>query len=248
MNIKTILALVGCTAAGVGIGWYSAKTYYDKIHKQDIEDLKHDLKEFYEVNGENAHLDHTEPSESDSKAQIKRILPHDEEKDRIAQTILKKHYGDLLDGSGYLPSVQDGETAEEYFERVSDEYSEMDENDEHEDGDDISPNEEEYDESDDIHLIDEESYVMASDNEYGYPKINLTWFRGSQTLVDDETDDILDEVHYLGHDITENLLDGCYSDLPALFIKNKLVGAYLEVMLENGDFIPSNTVEEGADY
>lgn len=245
MNIKHILAMAGCTAVGVAVGWYSAKTYYDKIHKQDIEDLKHDLKEFYEVNGENAHLDHTEPSESDSKADIKRIIPHDEEKDRIAQNILKKHYGDLLDGSGYLPSVQEGETAEEYFDRVSDEYSETTEDDDP--ADEIAPNEEEEDESEYIHLIDEESYIQAGDNEYGYPKINLTWFRGSQTLVDDETDDILDEAHYLGHDITENLLEGCYSNLPALFIKNKLVGAYFEVMLENGDFIPANTVEEGAD-
>ena len=90
MNIKHILAMAGCTAVGVAVGWYSAKTYYDKIHKQDIEDLKHDLKEFYEVNGENAHLDHTEPSESDSKADIKRIIPHDEEKDRFLSNFCTK--------------------------------------------------------------------------------------------------------------------------------------------------------------
>lgn len=243
MNIKNILLLVGCTAAGVGIGWYSAKTYYDKIHKQDIEDLKRDLKEFYKVNGENAHLDHTEPSESDSKAEIKRIIPHDEEKDRIAQTILKKHYGDLLESSGYLPSVQDGETAEEYFDRVSDEYSNSDEDP----ADDISPNEEEYDESDDIHLIDEASYCNKDWHDDNYPNINLTWFTGSRTLVDDETDDILDEVHYLGKNILDNLLDGKYDGMQALFIKNKLVGAYFEVMIEPGEFIPGG-VEEGSDY
>lgn len=247
MNIKNILVLVGCTAAGVGIGWYSAKTYYDKIHKQDIEDLKHDLKEFYEVNGENAHLDHTEPSESDSKADFKRILPHDEEKDRIAQTILKKHYGDLLEGSGYLPSVQEGETAEEYFDRVSDEYSETVEDEDEDPADEIAPNEEEEDESDYIHLIDEASYCNVDWHEDNYPNINLTWFTGSHTLVDDETDDILDEVHYLGHNILNNLLDGKYDGMQALFIKNKLVGAYFEVLIEPGEFIPSG-VEEGSDY